>query len=394
MSGNAELFDEIHAELAEDHVYVHPSMRKHLSPDAEATLAAAVQDLPEDTYVVVYPFAYGDQFGGKPDDLLTLLQQAHPEPGIFLTNTTQVIPDSYSAVGIDGRQWGGAEQRNSDLDYQLTSLVREAKPQSVEQALTETVELLSLPLEEFDAKYQAYSTAQNADNEARMRELDDESGTSPVLVGSLIVAGLVIGAVALRVRRGRRSAKAALTLPPSAMARVRAANERTLRSRAQNETLALGEALDAYEIGPRDNQESWQQALDHYQAARLLTEAPDAPLLDVVGAIVLAERGTSALNRALAGKSWAPKAGCFLNPLHPHGNTGRPVLLAGRSVAVPLCDRCRRDLERGRPAEIFDVLDGGDPTHYFDTEVEPWASTGFGSLEPDLLQAIQRRQPS
>lgn len=388
-----ELLDTIHTELQSDHVYVHPSMRKHLSEDAEATLSSALTALPDPTYVVLYPFERDDQFGGKPGDLLTLLHQAHPEPGVFLSNTTVVVPDSYSAVDVDGRQWGIAGERNSDLDYELTALVREAKPQSVEEALTETVQLMALGDDEFDAAYQEHREAQDAAWEARREQLDEESGTSPVLVGTLIVAAVVAAAVAARVWRTKRSQRRQLSLPPSAMARVRAANERTLRSRAHDETLALGEALDAYEINPRDDRDSWQQALDHYQVAARLIEDDSAPLLDVVGAIVLTQRGEAALNRALAGKSWRPAAGCFLNPLHPHGNTGRPVLLAGRSTAVPVCDRCRRDLERGNVPEILDVLDDDErPQHYFDTDVEPWASTGFGSLEPDLLAAMQRRQ--
>ncbi|CAM3495072.1 hypothetical protein NODU109028_19500 [Nocardioides dubius] len=391
MSAKPDLFDTIHAELDEDHVYVHPAMRKHLSAAEEETLSQELTALPEPTYVVLFPYEYDDRFGGKPGDLLTLLHQAHPEPGLYLSNSVAVIPDSYSSVRVEGRQWDIEGERNGEMDYYVTSLVRAAEPQTVQAALSETVELLGLPPEEFNELYRAHEDAEEATREERYGDDDYDDGTSPVLIGSLIVAGLVVGAVALRVLRSKRAKSAALSLPPSAMARVRAANERTLRARAQSETLALGEALDAYEIGSGDNRGSWQQALDHYQAARRLTDEQDAPLLDVVGAIVLAGRGSTALDRALAGKAWAPKPGCFLNPLHGHGNTGRPVLLAGRSTAVPLCERCRRDLERGNVPEILDVLDDDKPQHYFDTHLEPWASTGFGSLEPDLLAAMRRR---
>ena len=40
--------------------------------------------------------------------------------------------------------------------------------------------------------------------------------------------------------------------------------------------------------------------------------------------------------------------------------------------------------------EDLDVVVDGRPEHYFETDREPWASTGFGALEPDLVRRLHR----
>ena len=43
------------------------------------------------------------------------------------------------------------------------------------------------------------------------------------------------------------------------------------------------------------------------------------------------------------------------------------------------------------PNDILDVVRDGTPVHYFETDAEPWASTGYGALEPDLVERLHRR---
>src|SRR3546814_3900507 len=105
------------------------------------------------------------------------------------------------------------------------------------------------------------------------------------------------------------------------MAGIRKAHDRKLGQQARDDVLVLGERIDDSEITATGNVDSWQSALDHYEAARRAMDVKDPEVLDVVGAIVLADNGSRALDAALAGRSFKPPTRCFLNPLH--GVTGK-----------------------------------------------------------------------
>ena len=214
------------------------------------------------------------------------------------------------------------------------------------------------------------------------------------VIASLVIAVLgALGWTAIR-RIGRRGKQpdTPQPLPPSAMTRIRQAHDRRLGERARADLLALGEAIDATEIGPDHDRTSWQAALDHYDAARrFLDPDPGRDVLDVVGAIVLASRGQAALAAASRGKDYEPTAPCFLNPLHGNATSSRSIELDGRAIKVPLCAECRAALTKARIPDILDVERGGRPLHYFETTDEPWASSGYGALEPDLLRLIDLR---
>ena len=60
------------------------------------------------------------------------------------------------------------------------------------------------------------------------------------------------------------------------------------------------------------------------------------------------------------------------------------------TLEVPLCKACRTDLAAGRAPDTLGVVRGGEPQHYFDTAAEPWVSTGYGSLHPDLVARLHR----
>src|SRR3546814_12289842 len=87
------------------------------------------------------------------------------------------------------------------------------------------------------------------------------------------------------------------------MARIRKAHDRKLEQQARDDVLVLGERIDDSEITATGNVDSWQSALDHYEAARRAMDVKDPEVLDVVGAIVLADNGSRALDAALAGRS-------------------------------------------------------------------------------------------
>ncbi len=177
---------------------------------------------------------------------------------------------------------------------------------------------------------------------------------------------------------------------PDAAAPIPWERDRELLAAAHAEVAALDrevDGADADELHPV----SWQHALEHRAVAhRVLAPGGTAPLaLDAMGALVLARRGREALRVAHAGWEWTPLPGCYVHPLHSGPTTRRRVAYRDQVRSILLCDVCRESLQHGRAPEIFDVEHGGRPRHYFDTGVEPWVSTGFGSVVPDLVRALQ-----
>ena len=223
---------------------------------------------------------------------------------------------------------------------------------------------------------------------------------TPWIIGGGVVLLLAAGAVGLR-RLGRRSSRrpgGAFVLPDSVLDRVREAEAAETRRRARADVVALGERIDATDLDAHASElaaTSWQTALDHYDAAARLMPSDataEVDLLDAVGAIVLAQRGDGALTAALASKAYVPTTPCFLNPLHGNGDRTQLVEHGGVRVKAPLCRRCRADLKAHRRPDILTVVVRGKPEHYFETGREPWASTGFGALEPDLVGRLQGRR--
>ena len=76
----------------------------------------------------------------------------------------------------------------------------------------------------------------------------------------------------------------------------------------------------------------------------------------MVGAIVLADNGRSALTSALDGRDFTPPSRCFLNPLHNRAVDKRTVEYGGLEVRAPLCNACRTALTENRGPDILDVV--------------------------------------
>lgn len=400
--------------LADDGVYVHPSLARLVSSGEEATLAQTLQQAEEPAYVVLYPFEPNDQFGGSPSDLLTRLQAREPLPGVFITTDGYGLEAEAAQVYIDAFQWGEPGTYDGQEWYELSDAVQSRAPEEGLDLADSLQTAAELVVEGREAIFEAFGDRQeqrDAEYEAR----DDASGAGGDGFGGVLGVGLVLAVVAAAVvgvvlrrrssttaggpdddrARPARPAEPVAVLPPSAVDRIREAHDRRLEERAQHELLALGEELDATEIGPRHERSSWQAALDHYDAARRVlgvAERQDDELdvLHVVGALVLLGRGRDALAAALRGRGYEPEPDCYLNPLHGRAAAARRVEVDGRPLEVPLCERCRTDLRRDQTPDLLDVSQRGTPTHWFDTGLEPWVSTGYGALDPDLVTALQR----
>lgn len=225
-------------------------------------------------------------------------------------------------------------------------------------------------------------------------------GVGVVAALAAVVAGLVVW------RRRRRLRPSGFTLPSTVLHTIRAAEDKRLRQQADAEVLALGEAIGAGEPGGTANAlDAWQQALDHYAAARSILSQDAAPA-DVVGALVLAQRGEDARSSAQQRKpsAWRAPVRCWFNPLHD-GSTTEVTWRGGkrddeRAVDVPACEACATAVRAGRePDDVLDFIEGDRTVHYFRLDLGPWSSTGYGSLERDLLGALRvggsgRRRPA
>ena len=77
----AAQLDEIHEALVRDGYYVDPSREDSFTPGQLGEITAALRAAEQPTYVVAYPFADNDAFGGNGADLLARLHAEHPDPG-------------------------------------------------------------------------------------------------------------------------------------------------------------------------------------------------------------------------------------------------------------------------------------------------------------------------
>lgn len=409
MSGSEDpqaQLDEIHAALVRDGYYVHPALEGSFTPGQLGEITAALRAAEQPTYVVAYPFADNDAFGGNGADLLARLHATHPDPGVYLTTTTRLTRGDYSSIDLEGRQYDVPGEEDGDVDFTTLGTVGLEDLPDLGSAFLRALELLAADPAEVDRAFDEALEQSRADDTTSSTTQPsggspDDGGPDPT---GLVVAGVVLavlaaaaGAALTRRRRDRHAARpgrSTYALPASAMERIRVAHDRRLTAQAEDELLRLGTAVDEGEIEETDDRASWQAALDHYDGARRLLERPRTEdgggrVLDVVGALVLARRGHEALSAARHGRRWTPTTTCFLNPLHGTATATRSIDARG-GLDAPLCAACRKDLQAGRAPDVLDVEVDGDARHYFETDVEPWASTGYGALGGDLVAALHR----
>ncbi|MDT9594525.1 hypothetical protein RDV89_15680 [Nocardioides zeae] len=407
------------AELRADGLYVHPSAAQLVPAEQQEQIEANLAELREagaPVYVVVEDVSETGRFGSM-DSLLTRVHDrsvtdGDPLEGLYVATDWFYSADYAEREGIapytlSDRGWSVSEKLPTDFDALDVNQVED----DLGDGLVLLTESMAARVDGDLTQWDSYiGSVREAREQDRAQEEGSDGAGGTVLLGAGAVLAIVVAGVLLsrRARSGARpgtpergvrasaqgSRGAAYTLPPSAVELVRAAHDARVVTRGRDELLALGEAVDAAELTPRGDADSWQAALDHYDAARRVLRpedpADDVPLLDGVGGLVLAQRGRAALAAASRGRAWSPQAPCFLNPLHGPGTTERDVEVGGQRLHAPLCTRCRRDLKRGGKPAILDVMVDGSPRHYFETDARPWADTGFGALVPDLVTALHR----
>ncbi len=270
-----------------------------------------------------------------------------------------------------------------------TSVAADRYPSDLGQQVTDALEIFSsgeareIYDEHFPDRSESGSEQSAGDGEpTQILGMDP-----PVAIG--VAAGIVAAAVLVALRR-RRADRKGVNLKRRALQRISSAQTQEWRRRAETESAALGERIRKLEIDQRSDSDAWGAALDHYQAATaILDQSDDAA--DSIGAMVLTRRGDDALDHAVAGKSWNPTVACFFNPLHGPASGRAPWTTAAGSHEVPCCRACRRDIGKRREPEILDLPTEDTVVHYMDSDAEPWASTGFGALAPDLIDRLRQR---
>lgn len=401
---------EVVAALREDGLYVAPSASSLVTPEQQTEIVdnlTELRDAGAPVYVVVEKLRDTERFGGNMDQMLTLAHDRGQLEGVYIGTGTFYDADSVERLDIapydlTTREWAPADALPSAFDAYDVDVVEKDLGTGLVTLTDALVSYVDGDMGEWDAYVTEIREAR--EDERQQESADGDGGFPTLAVGVVLAMAVVFALVARRSTRGTRTQadgqpglggrQRVFTLPPSALDLVRAARDARIVGRGREELLALGEAIDEAELTARGDAGAWQAALDHYDAARrvLRPEEPadDVPLLDGVGGLVLAERGRAALAAALRGRAYRPQTPCFLNPLHGAGGNTQDVEVGGERLHAPLCTRCRRDLKRGARPEILDVMVDGQPRHYFDTDAQPWAATGFGALEPDLVTALHR----
>lgn len=370
----------IAADLADDHLHIDPAVADQITADQLSAITSSVDASATPVYVLALP--YTTEADLSPVQLLTLVHRELPQDGVWFL-TQQSYDESWD---IQSTSYGVSIGNDANLAGYVAA---ELYPTDLGRQLQKTTELIEAGTAE-EAYYETFpERAPGA--QAGTTQRDD--GTQllgvdlPVALTGLGVVAVIVAVIALRRRPRTRNE---IAVKDRALRRISTAQTDAWRHRAQTETAQLGERVTDLEIGDGSDRAAWTAALDHYEAAnRVLDRTTSAA--DSIGALVLARRGDDALDHAIAGQPWQPTAVCFFNPLHGAATATARWQTAAGARDVPTCADCRRLVRKNKEPDFLDLPVGDTVVHYVDadTEAEPWASTGYGSLDPDLLARVR-----
>ncbi|MBE2318626.1 hypothetical protein DVA67_021790 [Solirubrobacter sp. CPCC 204708] len=369
------------AGLARSPLYVDPSLRSAITEQERTQLESRLAEQRPPVLVALVPVVPGDAVNGKPRALLTVLRRRTGQRDAILVT---VKDGSLTADLPDDED----EQLYAASSY--TNLVEHDYGERIATTLNRYLDALADP----DIVAKAEQAREDLDD-----RLDDtpsrpsvpaagaagaDGGFPTALV--VVIGVALLSAASLLVVRGRRGARPApdgpLFLPDHVFEAAHGSRRRELRRTVENELVELVGELDAQPVPDLPAaQEHYQRALDARDAARRITEDPDASDADLVGALVLEDVARQALADAL-GRGTKVRALCALNPLHGRSaGSGR----WGSSPKLPLCQACLADVRAKRAPEVLD--DGGRPYLERDTV---WARTAFGALVSNLPAEVVR----
>ncbi|WP_166349281.1 hypothetical protein [Phytoactinopolyspora limicola] len=354
--------------LAESPVYVEPGA---LPAEHVQSITEMVEDSPVPIYVVYLPLRYDDEFNGSAGQLLTLVHDQLGADGVYvsidsldvLTARTHGVSSQYDAARV-------AHQEDTHVGK-----------------IERFVELVATGTGE-----QAYRELRDSRSSSSSESFTEGVAAAAGGVVVFAVVGAIIWAFAYRakIRRDSRRVARAYSVPAHVLDAVRGARSEAVTEQARSTILALGEELERTDVPPGGSAlTEYRAALDAYDAAgRTLDRQQN--LADIVGALVLAETGEAHLRRT-AGRDALRRRPrprpCFFNPLH--GAAQRDVRLPGSAAgSVGACGVCAEQVDSDVQPDTLQVTVGGQDVPYYESGLEPWASTGYGALRANLVERV------
>ena len=415
----------IAAALRENPVYVDPAYQDAVPSDRQRALRERIEETGLPIRVALVPLTEGDSYGGDPDVLAQLLYERLGQRELIL-----ITPSSVGGF-LDGHEWP-SDRHQAEAAVNAVGFLPGMSHAGLATKVAKAVDLIAEGRGE-----EVYREATgDLDTTAPQPDDDDAPAGFPwayPVVAVALLAAVGAGLYLWRRRVGRAGGAAVsqpFARPQAVVAAAREADLSRLRRRAEEEVLALGEAVQAAEVDaapPHDGEPAGgstaasdaeavraavARALDAYAAAgRVLDGATRR--VDLVGVLALvaegrdalraAERASSSGGRGLgrrvsrrrprrqgdAGADGTPLPLCFFNPLH--GRAARRITwrpLGGRRpLDVAACAECAEAVAARRAPEVLtDELDGRT-VPYFEVPATAslWAATGYGSLVDDGL---------
>ncbi|NED96682.1 hypothetical protein G1H11_15335 [Phytoactinopolyspora alkaliphila] len=374
----------IAADLADGPVHIDPAVADAISDENLEAINVAIAGADPSVFVLAVPLTYNSEVSAN--QLVSLVHRELPQDGVYFVSRVGAA----ETWNLEVTRYGVGTGNDDAL---ATYVARDLYPSDLGLQLSEAVELFTGGTAR--EVYEEHIAERNAEA-SEVEPAGDGSGgifglePPAVIGGGVVLVVAVLLAAVLPKLRARGAHRREVQVKDRALQRISSAQTNDWRRRAETESAALGERIRTLQIGKRANGEAWRAALDHYQAGTaVLDRSTDAA--DSIGALVLTRRGEDALSLAVAGKPWKPSAACFFNPLHGTATTTAVWTTPAGTREVPCCAACRRDVRKSREPDILDLPHGSTVVHYMDSGVEPWASTGYGSLAPDLLDRLRTR---
>ncbi|MGW5619030.1 hypothetical protein [Streptomyces sp. NPDC003877] len=356
-------------------VYVDDAYAEAVPPSRQRQLAEQVRRTGLPIKVVLTPLTKGDAFDGDSDVLAGVVRDRFPDRRELIVITTDSdFPDS-----LEGYEWPADTHQAHDA-VAATGLLAETRNAGLADLTARAVDLVA----EGKGRQRYEEALEKLDGSAPPGARASEppaSGPSSNGAGRWwlrpLVAVPVLALTALAARALARARRTSPAVPQLVFATARAADESRLRSRAEAEVLALGEATRAADASTTPG---LQDALDAYAAAgKVLDEARGLP--DLAGVLALTHEGRA----ALTGSPGLPL--CFFDPRHGRAALRTHWRRLGRrdGLDVAVCQECADTLrDRRAPSVLTDRDASGRTVPYFEVPPgrSPWAVSGYGSLLP------------
>ncbi|HWD84004.1 MAG TPA: hypothetical protein VG497_34115, partial [Kribbella sp.] len=340
----AERAREIATALTKDPLYVDPAYKTALPANLRADVSKKAKVLGYPVYTIILPLTPSDEFQGEESNVLTLVMDAMQKPGLYVVVDGGSRFPWYETKDVpqlsDEKLDASRERALDDEGY-------DAGPTEVVARMYELLAQPGIP-----------STSPRPSSATPDRHEDSESSGHGWIVALSIVGGLVVliglGLVIGRRRGGPGSAprrEQTFQIPPHVAATVAAERRRKLTRDTTAELTSLGSQLAALPTTEGAGLVHQQAALDDHAAASKILDSSSPDLVDLVGAMVLLDKGRREYDAAVAiaagRRADAVPDLCAFNPLHGRA-TGRPTKVEsdGTTLTLPLCNECRQALKR------------------------------------------------